>query len=68
MKTDMAKGLATRKNTRRTWHKGRNLLIGRDGDIFGWLTLNNCSIISCRALWWKNIIERPNVEGVEESR
>jgi len=31
-------------------HKGRNLLIRTDGDIFDWLTLNNCSITFCRNL------------------
>ena len=32
-------------------YKGKNLLTGIDRDIFGWLTLNNCSITSCWALY-----------------
>ena len=32
------------------WYKGRNILTGADKDIFGGLTLNNCSITSYRTL------------------
>jgi len=34
-----------------TRYKGRNLLTGTDRDIFGWITLNTCSITSYRTLY-----------------
>ena len=32
-------------------YKDRDPLTGGDRDIFGWLTLNNCSITSCQTLY-----------------
>ena len=35
-------------------YKGRNPLTGIDRDIFGWFTLNNCSVTSCQTLYLYN--------------
>jgi len=48
-------------------YKGRKVLTGTDKDIFGWLTLNNCSITSCRTLYCASAVRAPPVWNTTRS-